>query len=96
MGIIKVNGNPDDVAITMERLGAGQLHRFEQMGNLCDLEEAFSYRERAVELTDEGHANKSGYLCNLSSSQRIRFERLGDLPDLTNAISNMEKPLTHR
>jgi len=71
IGIIKVmlNGNPDDVAITMERLGAGLLHRFEQMGNLCDLEEALSYRERAVQLTDEGHANKSGYLCNLSSTR---------------------------
>ena len=43
----------------------------------------------AVQLTNEGHPNKSLYLSNLGISQRSRFECLGEMSDIEDSISSL-------
>jgi len=61
------------------------------MGDLSNLKNAISNKEKAVQLTDDEHPQTPGCFMNLGSAQGIYFEHLGDLSDLENAISNLEK-----
>ncbi|KIM82041.1 hypothetical protein PILCRDRAFT_8274 [Piloderma croceum F 1598] len=80
-----------DLANGMDAMGASKLRRFQRFGNLLHLDNAISSQKRAVELMDDGHPDKPGYLSNLGTCQHTRFERLGDLSDLENAFSHIEK-----
>ena len=68
-----------------------QQTRFLCLGNLSDLENAISNKEKAVALTVDGQQKKPGYLSNLGTAFHTRFQHLGNLLDLENAISNTEK-----
>ncbi|KAF5329872.1 hypothetical protein D9611_013430 [Ephemerocybe angulata] len=63
------------------------IRRFEWTGELADLAESISVRQRAVEFTPMGHADLPSYLNNLGNSFSHRFGRTGELSDLSEAIS---------
>jgi len=71
----------------LSSLGGSILRRFECTGDLADVANAISARQRAVQLTPDGHADMPSWLSNLGGSLLVRFERTGDLADIANAIS---------
>ncbi|KAJ7810356.1 CHAT domain-containing protein [Mycena olivaceomarginata] len=66
------------------------LGRFEQLGDLNDLNMSIMMTEDAVLLTPDGHPDKPRNLSNLGNSLLGRFERLGDLSDLNKSIMMFE------
>ncbi|KIJ38231.1 hypothetical protein M422DRAFT_231344 [Sphaerobolus stellatus SS14] len=67
-------------------LGTSLSARFEQLGDLSDLEKAIAVQQEAVDLTDDDHPEKAGYLSHLGLSFQRRFGQLGDLSDIDQAI----------
>jgi hypothetical protein len=70
----------------LDQLGSWLRRRFEQLGNLPDINESIERLQAAVNLISNDHLNKPGYLSNLGNSFVRRFERLGKVDDLDNAI----------
>ncbi|KAG8767551.1 hypothetical protein FRC12_006180 [Ceratobasidium sp. 428] len=62
--------------------------RFEQHGNLDDLDEAIRHSNEAVLLMPDGHTGKPGCLNSLGISLRTRFTRVGNLEDLDAAMKH--------
>ncbi|KZP05699.1 hypothetical protein FIBSPDRAFT_805582 [Athelia psychrophila] len=60
--------------------------RFEQLGQIADLEQAIIYQRAALELHPPGHPDRSGSLNNLATSLAMRFEQLGQMADLEQGI----------
>ncbi|KZP14087.1 hypothetical protein FIBSPDRAFT_981200 [Athelia psychrophila] len=60
--------------------------RFEQLGQMADLEQAIIYQRAALELHPPGHPDRSGSLNNLATSLAMRFEQLGQMADLEQGI----------
>ncbi|KAJ7742347.1 hypothetical protein DFH07DRAFT_777766 [Mycena maculata] len=64
--------------------------RFEQLGDLDDLNQSVLRKEAAVALIPDGHLDRPGQLNNLGSSLARRFEQLGDLDDLNQSVLRVE------
>ncbi|KAJ7084084.1 CHAT domain-containing protein [Mycena epipterygia] len=71
-------------------LGNSLFCRFEQLGDLSDLNKSIMMFEDAVQLTPDGHPDKPAMLNNLGNSLFCHFERLGDLSDLNKSIMMKE------
>ncbi|KAJ7463357.1 TPR-like protein [Mycena latifolia] len=77
-------------AMYVADLGCALGLRFEQLGNVVDINLGRDWCEAAVRMTPEGHPDKLSRLNNLGSSLLKRFERLGDLTDLNESVSIFE------
>ncbi|KAJ7930384.1 CHAT domain-containing protein [Mycena leptocephala] len=65
----------------LNNLGVSLSRRFEQLGDLSDINKSVLMFEDAVQLTPNGHPDKPGRLMNLGNSLSFRFEQLGDPQD---------------
>ncbi|KAI0310888.1 CHAT domain-containing protein [Amylostereum chailletii] len=81
---------PEDASL-LSRVGISFYERFEERGNLVDIETAIIFNQRAVNHTPEGHADQSIRLNHLGNSFLRRFERLGDVADVDSAIRLQRK-----
>ncbi|KAG1766627.1 CHAT domain-containing protein [Suillus placidus] len=71
--------------------------RFEQRGNIDDLDESIRFLREAVSLCPEGHSDLARYLNNLAVSLgHYRFNQQGKPNDLDEAISLYEEALRLR
>ncbi|KAJ6540777.1 CHAT domain-containing protein [Mycena capillaripes] len=77
-------------ARSLEDLGIGLGHRFEQLGDVGDITKCVLVMQDAAKLTPDGHPGKPSRLKNLGDSLCRRFERLGDLGDLNKSVSILE------
>ncbi|KZP07244.1 hypothetical protein FIBSPDRAFT_914536 [Athelia psychrophila] len=75
-----------DRAISLSNLGNELLTRFEELGQMADLEQGIIYQRAALELRPPGHPDRSGSLNNLANSLSTRFEQLGQMADLEQGI----------
>ncbi|KAJ6564551.1 CHAT domain-containing protein [Mycena capillaripes] len=66
--------------------GNSLLTRFEQVGDMDDLNKSVSMIEDAVQLSPDGHPGKPSILNNLGNSLLARFGRLGNLDDLNKSM----------
>ncbi|KAB5592541.1 Aromatic di-alanine and TPR containing protein [Ceratobasidium theobromae] len=78
-------GHPDTLS-WLTNLGNDYFRRFQQLGNLKDIDRAIECRTRVVFLTPEGHPDMPGHLHNLGNAHSSRFERLGKLEDIDKVI----------
>jgi tetratricopeptide (TPR) repeat protein len=83
IGIIGLNLSP---AAELSDLGTSQLHRFEHVGKLTDLEDSILNLRKIIEFIGDGHPDRAKYLCNLGRSKIYRFEHFGDLADVEDCI----------
>ncbi|KAG2085393.1 CHAT domain-containing protein, partial [Suillus discolor] len=67
--------------------------RFDQHGNIDDLDTSIQLRREAMSLSPEGHADRHIHLNNLAVSLAFRFDHQGKLNDLDDAISFYEESL---
>ncbi|KAJ7226877.1 hypothetical protein GGX14DRAFT_555471 [Mycena pura] len=63
------------------------LKRFEQIGQLADLEESIAFHRQALELFLGSHPNRSISLNNLASALSTQFQQTGQLADLEESIA---------
>ncbi|KAG1766622.1 CHAT domain-containing protein [Suillus placidus] len=70
--------------------------RFEQRGNIDDLDDSIQFSREAVSLCPEGHSDPAYYLNNLAVSLWLRFGHQGKPNDLDEAISLYEEALRLR
>ncbi|KAJ7463369.1 CHAT domain-containing protein [Mycena latifolia] len=77
-------------AMYVSDLGRALGLRFEQLGNVVDINLGRDWCEAAVRMTPEGHPCKPSRLNNLGNSLLSRFERLGELTDLNESVSTFE------
>ncbi|KAG2341463.1 hypothetical protein BDR05DRAFT_1001580 [Suillus weaverae] len=70
--------------------------RFEQRGNIDDLDDSIQISREAVSLCPEGHSDPAYYLNNLASSLKLRFDHQGKPNDIDEAISLYEEALRLR
>ncbi|KAG2337927.1 TPR-like protein [Suillus weaverae] len=77
----------------LENLSWVLITRFEQRGNIGDLDESIRFFREAVSLCPEGHSDPAYYLNNLAYSLEHRFDHQGKLNDLDDAISLYEEAL---
>ncbi|KAI0311369.1 hypothetical protein OF83DRAFT_1030541, partial [Amylostereum chailletii] len=71
---------------SLSHIGIFFYNRFLESGDPVDIETAIAFKQCAVDLVPEGHADMHGWLSNLGGSFLRRFERLGDVTDVGNAI----------
>lgn len=74
-------------------LGLALLTRFEQAGQLADLNGAIKTLEQAVEASPAHHPDSAKYLSNLAGALKTRFEHIGHLSDLDTAASSFHAAL---
>ncbi|CAE6488349.1 unnamed protein product, partial [Rhizoctonia solani] len=67
-------------------LGQSCIHRFRRFGKLDDLQEAFEYSSRALELTPKDHQDLPHRFASLGTCFYDRFQRLGELDDIEKSI----------
>ncbi|KAG9082075.1 hypothetical protein FRC07_014317, partial [Ceratobasidium sp. 392] len=72
----------------LSNLGASCSRRFEQQGDIADIDKTIICQARSVQLAPDGHPDMPGLLSNLGSSWLCRFKRLGDLADIDKAIEH--------
>ncbi|KAB5588198.1 Protein kinase rad3 [Ceratobasidium theobromae] len=70
----------------LNELGNAHLARFEQFGEMQDIQQAVELQERAIMLTPAGHSDLPTRLTDLAIVYRARFERLGQVQDIDKAI----------
>jgi len=75
----------------LNNLGMSFQSRFEHTGDVSDLTEAISTKQRAVQLTPGGHPNMPICLSNLGIWFQSRFECTGDVSDLVEAVSMLHQ-----
>jgi tetratricopeptide (TPR) repeat protein len=80
-----------DYPAWLNNLGISHFYRFEDTGNLQDIDYAISNHQKAVASTPSGHADLSSRLNNLGTSYLCRFEHTGNLQDIDHAISYQQK-----
>ncbi|KAF7372930.1 hypothetical protein MSAN_00499700 [Mycena sanguinolenta] len=73
-------------ALRLNNLGSALLSRFQQLGDVHDLNQCILKFGAAVALTLDGHQHKPAFLNNLGNALHSRFEQLGDLNDLNQSI----------
>ncbi|KAF8553655.1 TPR-like protein [Imleria badia] len=76
-------------------LGARFLSRFDQFGDVADLEQAISFLETGVQSTPIEDAQYSGMLTLLGAALLHRFNKLGGLDNLEQAISRFREAVQH-
>jgi len=86
IGTIGLNLSMIDPAAKLSDLGTSQLHRFEDVGKLTDLEDSILNLRKIIEFIGDGHPDRAKYLCNLGRSKIYRFEHFGDLADVEDCI----------
>ncbi|KAJ7463982.1 TPR-like protein [Mycena latifolia] len=77
-------------AMYLSNLGNALRKRFEQLGNVDDINQGRELCEAAVGMTPDGHPDMALRLNNLGSCLLDRFEQLGELIDLNNSVSTFE------
>ena len=75
----------------LNNLGSSFQSRFDHTGDLADISDAISYKQKAVNLTPEGHAYMPILLNNLGNSFQSRSDCSGDPVDISDAISYQQK-----
>ncbi|KAF7358386.1 hypothetical protein MVEN_00888700 [Mycena venus] len=88
-----VRDNPTDIGY-LEDLETGLYSRFEQLGDLNDLDKSLLIQQNVLSLTPDGHPNKPLRLNNLVRSLHTRFTQLGDLSDLTKSLEMQQDVVT--
>jgi hypothetical protein len=83
--LIPDNDDPRLLAATAN-LGSSLRRRFDQLGQLVDLNKGIEMLQRATNLTPKDHPSKTACLCELAIALNTRFEQLENLADLDNAI----------
>ncbi|KAJ7245568.1 CHAT domain-containing protein [Mycena rebaudengoi] len=87
------DGHPNKPSL-LNTLGNSLSRRFEQLGDLNDLNQSVLRLEASVTLTPDGHPDKPSRLNDLGNSRSRRFKQLGDLNDLTQSVSRLEAAVT--
>ncbi|KZP34246.1 hypothetical protein FIBSPDRAFT_923792, partial [Athelia psychrophila] len=87
----EINSDISARAESISSVGVSYLARFEQFGDLADLENSVASLQQAVALTADGHPDKPRYLSNVGNGYGMRFERLGALADLENSIMSLQQ-----
>ncbi|KAJ7475027.1 CHAT domain-containing protein [Mycena latifolia] len=77
-------------AMYLSDLGIALCQRFEQLGNVVDINQGKDICDAAVRMTPEGHPDMPSHLNNLGGSLFRRFEQLGDLTDLNESVSTLK------
>ncbi|KAJ7191216.1 TPR-like protein [Mycena pura] len=80
----------DGQHILLSNLAISLLDRFEQLGDLADLNKSVLIEEFLVKHTPDDHPDKLLRLSSLGMTLSVRFEHLGDLADLNRSISTQE------
>ncbi|KAF8178380.1 CHAT domain-containing protein [Mycena galopus ATCC 62051] len=88
-----VRDNPTDIGY-LEDLETALYSRFEQLGDLNDLDRSLLIQQNVLSLTPDGHPNKLLRLNNLVRSLHTRFTQLGDLNDLTKSLEIQQDVVT--
>ncbi|KZT04042.1 uncharacterized protein LAESUDRAFT_728533 [Laetiporus sulphureus 93-53] len=84
----QIQGNISDFfALVLEHLSQELLRCYDKSHLLSELKKAIAVQQRAVQLTPDDHAHKSGQLSNLGNSFLSRFEHVGNLADVDQAIA---------
>ncbi|KAF6747914.1 CHAT domain-containing protein [Ephemerocybe angulata] len=81
---------PEDHAslpILLGNLGRSFRQRFEQTGDLSDIDESISAQQKAVRIACEGRGDLAAQLSSLGATLLQRFEHTGTLSDVTEAIT---------
>ncbi|KAF7982225.1 hypothetical protein HWV62_29426 [Athelia sp. TMB] len=81
---------------SLNSLGIASLDRFEQSGQIADLEQAISYHRGALELRPLGDRSHSASLSNLATVLKARFLQTGQIADLEQAIRLHRRALNLR
>ncbi|KAJ7016823.1 hypothetical protein C8F04DRAFT_1406555 [Mycena alexandri] len=81
------HGNSVQTSNSLSRLALALWTRFEQTGQLTDLEESIAFDRQALELRPGSHPDQSGSLNNLANVLETRFEQTGQLADLDESIA---------
>ncbi|KAF7972472.1 hypothetical protein HWV62_17892 [Athelia sp. TMB] len=71
---------------SLNNLAVDLLIRFDQLGQMVDLDQSIIYSRGALELRPPGHPGRPTTLDNLASALRIRYEQSGPMTDLEQAI----------
>jgi tetratricopeptide (TPR) repeat protein len=67
------------------------MNLFERFGDFLNLKNAISNRQKALELSSDGHPGNATHLLCLAHAQYALFAHFGDLSGLESAVSNMQK-----
>ncbi|KAJ7040492.1 hypothetical protein C8F04DRAFT_237798 [Mycena alexandri] len=89
-------GNPVQTFSSLDSLALALLRRFEQTGQLRDLEESIAFHRQTLELRPESHPDRSSSLSNLATALEIRFEQTGQMADLEESITFHQQALELR
>ncbi|KAJ7853223.1 hypothetical protein B0H13DRAFT_2673759 [Mycena leptocephala] len=68
-------------------LGALFSERYEESGNLNDLEASVKHSQMALDLTPEGHSDRTNALQDLGAALSDRYQKLGELADMEAALN---------
>jgi tetratricopeptide (TPR) repeat protein len=79
--------NPEPGALLLSQLGAALRHKFEQVGDLAELDEAITAEQSAVALTGRHHPARHQRVFNLASALKLRFDHTGSAADLAQALN---------
>ncbi|KAJ7021504.1 hypothetical protein C8F04DRAFT_266660 [Mycena alexandri] len=89
-------GNSVETFSSLDNLATALWTRFQQTGQLADLEESIAFHQRALELRPGSHPNRSSSLNNLANALRTRFEQTGQREDLEESIAFHQQALELR
>jgi tetratricopeptide (TPR) repeat protein len=78
-------GHPDR-SFSLCSIGIALSTRYEQLGDMKDLEKAIASHQQALDLDPPGHPHHSLSLDNLGSTLMTRYEQLAEMKDLEQAI----------
>ncbi|KAJ6540398.1 CHAT domain-containing protein [Mycena capillaripes] len=84
-----VRDDPEN-AIYLKDLGMALHHRFQQLGDIMDINKAVVIYRDAVRLTPDSHPDKAYRLMDLGNCLIDHFKRCNDLQDLDEAIKKHE------
>ncbi|KZP02933.1 hypothetical protein FIBSPDRAFT_808230, partial [Athelia psychrophila] len=89
-----------DHSSSLNNLANALATRFQNTGQMVDLEEALAHHRDALELRPPGHPDRPGSLNNLANALNIRFQNTGQMTDLEEAIMHhrdaLETRFTHK
>ncbi|KAJ7466381.1 TPR-like protein [Mycena latifolia] len=77
-------------AMYLSDLGNALRQRFEQLGNVVDINQGRDLCEAAVRMVPDDHPDKPSWLNNLGNCLLNRFDQLGDLTDLNELVSTFK------
>ncbi|KAJ7277673.1 CHAT domain-containing protein, partial [Mycena rebaudengoi] len=80
-------GHPN-LAGRLQNLGVSFIDRYNQSGDVKDLEAALQYKQAAVQQTPKGHPELARWLQSLAVSFRDKYQRSGDVKDLEAALQH--------